>query len=55
MKKINLRRWAGAWVDRLVARPIISFGPNEMIGQAYNSPTTATETGFFSFFFCQSI
>ncbi len=28
----------------------ISFGPDEMIGRAYYSPTTATDSGFFSFF-----
>ncbi len=27
-----------------------SIRPNEMIGQAYYRPVTATDTGFFSFF-----
>ncbi len=37
-------------VDKQVACPIISIGLNEMIGRAYDRPTTATNTRFFLFF-----
>ena len=32
---------AGRWVDRQVGHPILLFGPNQMIGQAYSPPTAA--------------
>ncbi len=35
MQGQNVRRWAGVWVDRQVAHPIISFGPDDMIGLGF--------------------
>ena len=36
--------------DRQVCRAIVSFSPNEMIGDLYYSPVRATDKGLFSFF-----
>ncbi len=42
-------RQVGRYIGRQ-ADPIITFGPNEMIGRAYYMPVTATDTGPFSLF-----
>ncbi len=41
---------AGRYVGRQVARPIIPFDPDEMIGQAYYSPVQPQTPDFFLFF-----